>query len=176
MARLCLAQGQPQPALDYLKQHWQSLEKTNLGTSRIQSLIVEALARRALGQREQALLPLERALVMAQPGGFISSFIEHGAPMQELLRRAAVNSTVPLYAQKLLAAFQTPSEKDQSALTQREMEILHLLSAGLSNRQMSEQLVISEATLKRHISNLYLKLDVHSRTQALVKAAELKLL
>jgi LuxR family maltose regulon positive regulatory protein len=140
-------------------------------------LIVEALARRALGQREQALLPLERALVMAQPGGFISSFIEHGAPMQELLRRAAVNSTVPLYAQKLLAAFQrTPSEKDQSALTQREMEILQLLAAGLSNRQMSEKLVISEATLKRHISNLYLKLDVHSRTQALVKAGELKLL
>jgi LuxR family maltose regulon positive regulatory protein len=177
MARLCLAQGQPQQALDYLKQHWQSLEKTNLGISRIQSLIVEALARRALGQREQALLPLERALVMAQPGGIVTSFIEHGAPMQELLRRAATNSTVPLYAQKLLAAFQqTPSEKDQSALTQREMEILHLLSAGLSNRQMSEQLVISEATLKRHISNLYLKLDVHSRTQALVKAAELRLL
>lgn len=176
MARLCLAQGQPARALDYLKLSWQALEKTNLVTGRIQTLILESLARRAMGQREQALLPLERALTLAQPGGFVRSFIEHGAPMQELLRRAAANTVTPDYAQMLLAAFQTFAAEPGLALTQRERQILNLLATGLSNRAMAEQLVITEATLKRHVSNLYLKLGVHSRTQALARATDQGLL
>lgn len=176
MARLSLAQGQPTRALDYLKVSWQALEKTNLVTGRIQSLVLESLARRAMGQREQALLPLERALTLAQPGGFVRSFIEHGAPMQELLRRAAANTVVPEYVQTLLAATQTSSAEPGVALTQRERQILSLLARGLSNREMAEQLVITEATLKRHVSNLYLKLGVHSRTQALARATDQGLL
>lgn len=177
MARLNLAQGQPARALEYLKHTWQALEKTNLVISRIQVLLTEALARRALGQREQALLPLERALVMAQPGGFRRSFLEHGVPMHELLRRTAPHSAVPVYAQSLLAAFQVkPAHQPALQLTRREQQILRLLAAGLSNRQMAEQLVITEATLKRHLSNLYLKLSAHSRTHALARATELSLL
>lgn len=172
MARLCLAQGQPARALDYLKQSWQALEKTNLVIGRIQSLILESLARRAMGQREQALLPLERALTLARPGGFVRSFIEHGAPMQELLRRAAANTVAPDYVQTLLATAHTSSPEPGLALTQRERQILSLLATGLSNREMADQLVITEATLKRHVSNLYLKLGVHSRAQALARATD----
>ena len=61
------------------------------------------------------------------------------------------------------------------ALTSRERQILRLLAAGLSNRAMAAELVIAEATLKRHVSNLYGKLEAHSRTQALARAAALGL-
>jgi LuxR family maltose regulon positive regulatory protein len=77
----------------------------------------------------------------------------------------------------LLGAFaRAGCEPAGNGLTPREQEILYLLAAGLSNRQMAERLVISEGTLKRHVSNLYLKLAVHSRTEALHCAAGLGLL
>jgi LuxR family transcriptional regulator, maltose regulon positive regulatory protein len=178
LARLALAQGQPRRALADLRLTWESLEQTNLVTGRIQALCLEALARRAMGQREHALQPLERALALAAPGRFVRSFIEHGAPMEELLRRAAPISATPDYVQRLLAvsrAQHTP-EPPLVRLTDRERQIMRLLATGLSNRELADHLVISEGTLKRHLSNLYLKLAVSSRTQAVARARDLHLI
>ena len=61
-------------------------------------------------------------------------------------------------------------------LSQRELEVLRLIAAGLSNREIAEELVVAISTVKTHIRNIYGKLDVSSRTQALVKARELKLI
>jgi ATP/maltotriose-dependent transcriptional regulator MalT len=61
-------------------------------------------------------------------------------------------------------------------LTARELEILRLIAAGLRNQEIARQLFISQATVKRHIANAYLKLGVGHRTEALVRAKEMKLL
>jgi LuxR family maltose regulon positive regulatory protein len=183
-ARLALAAGQPGYALEHLGQARQALEMTDRVNLRLQVLILEAVARRARGQSQQAQVILERALTIGQPGGFVRSFADEGAPIHELLRRSAASGAAahgPLagYAQQLLGAFASPAVAGPPPgvrLTGREQQILRLMAAGLSNRAMSQQLVVAEATLKRHVSNLYLKLDVHSRTQALARAAELNLL
>jgi LuxR family maltose regulon positive regulatory protein len=184
LARLALAAGQPGYALDHLGMARLALETTDRVNLRLQVLILEAVARRARGQAKQAQVILERALSIGQPGGFVRSFVDEGAPIQELLRRSVANGTAahsPLaeYTQRLLAALAAPAGPARAPavrLTRRESQILRLMAAGLSNRAMSEQLVMAETTLKRHVSNLYLKLDVHSRTQALARAADLKLL
>ncbi len=181
-ARLALAAGQPAYALDHLARAWQALEPTDLVAIRLQVLVLEAIARRARGQSQQAQAVFERALAMAQPGGFLRTFVDEGAPLLELLRRsltrgAAATGPLAPSAQRLLAAWADPAATGPAAtLTRREREILALLAAGLSNRAMAAQLVVAETTLKRHISNLYLKLDVHSRTQAVARANELQLL
>jgi LuxR family maltose regulon positive regulatory protein len=183
LARLELAAGQPARALEHLAAAWRSLEATDLVSVRLQVLVLEAVARRARGQSQQAQAVLERALAMGQPGGFLRTFVDEGLPIQELLRRSAsagAASRGPLaeYAQQLLAAFAAPAANGASPalrLTARELQILRLLAAGLSNREIAAHLVVAPATLKRHVSNLYLKLEVHSRTQALARAAELGL-
>ena len=98
--------------------------------------------------------------------------------MRELLRRLAARGDAPAEAERVLAAFAQGGEAQPEALTltARERQILRLMAAGLSNRDMATELVIAEATLKRHVSNLYGKLDAHSRTQALARAAALRLL
>jgi LuxR family transcriptional regulator, maltose regulon positive regulatory protein len=94
----------------------------------------------------------------------------------------------PAFIDQLLAAFgelRTAAPQDPQfsifnsqfePLTDREIEVLRLLGAGLSDREIAERMIIALGTVKRHLSNLYDKLGVHSRTQALARAAELGLL
>ena len=108
-------------------------------------------------------------------GDFISSV--DGYLLAELLSDLADLPVDQDYLAQLRAALAiTPHERAHCLLTPREQEALRLLSAGLSNRAIAGRLIISEGTLKRHLSNIYLKLEVHSRTQALARAAELGLL
>ncbi len=138
-------------------------------------------------QMSQALQRLERCLSLAEPEGFIRVFLDIGEPMKELLQvylgtRVAVHQT---FAQKLLDGFpskwQAPAPGNKQPiltepLTPREQEVLSLMGAGFSNRQIAENLVLSEGTIKFHMHNILEKLEVHSRTAALVRAKELKLI
>ena len=105
-----------------------------------------------------------------------------GGRLAELLRAAAVRGVAPGYVGKLLAAFDaprspiSPSPPLSEPLSERELEVLRLIAAGLSNREIARQLVIELSTVKWHINNLYGKLDVHSRTQAVARARELSFL
>jgi DNA-binding NarL/FixJ family response regulator len=107
--------------------------------------------------------------------------------MRDLLRHAAAGGIGGEYTRRLLAAFDEPAPSHaapgQAAaagsvplLTARELVILRLIAAGLRNQEIARQLYISPATVKRHIANTYLKLGVSHRTEALVRANELKLL
>ena len=59
-------------------------------------------------------------------------------------------------------------------LSEREVEVLKLIANGLSNQAIGRKLFLATSTVKRHVNNIYAKLDVHSRTQALARARELK--
>ncbi len=103
--------------------------------------------------------------------------------MAELLRLAAARRILPDYAGNLLAAFRQipepgsqPPQGPEEALTRREMEVLRLLAAGLSNPEIAEILSIALSTVKTHTLRIYSKFKVHNRTQAVTQAQEWKLL
>ncbi len=153
----------------------------------IEILVLQALAHVARGDIPHALGPLERALSLAAPEGYIRIFVAEGAAMRTLLRHAAARGTAPFYTRRLLSAFDTltrpASTPAQGAatdltepLTMREVEILRLIAAGMRNQEIADQLFISLSTVKRHIANAYGKLGVSHRTEAIGRANELNLL
>ncbi len=151
----------------------------------IEILSLQALAYQAFGQTERALKSLENALSVAEPEGYIRRFVDEGQPIAALLQLATNRKFSPGYTSCLLAACKaeqvrlTTQSKAQplvEPLTDRELEVLHLIAAGLSNKAIAETLFITIGTVKRHTMNIYGKLGVNSRTQATVKARELNLI
>ena len=153
----------------------------------IEILVLQALTRQAAGTVREALDPLTRALGMAEPEGYLRVFVDEGSQMRDLLRHATARGVAGKYTRRLLSAFDEPKEPagtssrgaaagSVQALTTRELEILRLIAAGLRNQEIADHLSISGATVKRHIANAYGKLGVTHRTEALVRAKELRLL
>jgi LuxR family maltose regulon positive regulatory protein len=194
LARVRIAQGRDDPAAPFLQEVLHLLDrllndaetKARMG-SVLAILVLRALALEAQGKRTDALSTLERALVLAEPEGYIRLFVDEGLPMRTLLLQAQARSSVPGYIATLLSAFgeQTLSDLPLSSarpdplveqLTEREREVLHLLLEGASNREIAQHLVLSVNTVKRHVYNLCGKLGVQSRTQAILRARDLNLL
>jgi LuxR family maltose regulon positive regulatory protein len=149
----------------------------------IQILLLQALAFQMEGDADQALGALEHALSLAEPEGYVRSFVDEGEPMARLLRRALTQGIAPGYAGRLLAAYgksaavaSPVSQPLVEPLTERELEVLHLIAAGLSNGEIARELVIAVSTVKTHVNHIYGKLDVKSRTQAVAQAQALELL
>jgi len=145
-------------------------------------LILKALAFQAKKDTERALAALERALSLAQPEGFVRMFLDEGEPMTRLLCQAQSRQVGINYASELLSAIGRTSGMIQPSmqlliepLTTRELEVLKFIETGASNQEIAEKLVISNATVKRHITNIYAKLGVKSRTQSVAIGRELKL-
>lgn len=133
------------------------------------------------GDAEQAETILSNALTTAEPEDLIRSFLDGGELIQALLTKfqrdkSHAHYQSPYIRKILLAANQGESNQVPQALTPRELEIIHLLARGLRYSQIAEQLTITENTLKFHIKNIYGKLDVQNRTQAVLLAKERDLL
>ena len=156
-----------------------SVEKKGLVSSMVEVRAVQALAATAPGE---ALGFLADALKMAQPEGFIRTFVDRGEPMQALLERLkAQGGDLKPYILALLDAFGEVSQapKAQSLvepLSERELDVLQLLSEGLSNGEIAQRLVVSVGTIKTHVHRIIDKLGVRSRTQAVTQARQLNLL
>jgi LuxR family transcriptional regulator, maltose regulon positive regulatory protein len=154
--------------------------------SLIEILILRALANQAHGGTARALGDLERALSLAEPEGYCRTFVDEGEPMRRLLRRAAASGIGGAYTRALLDAFESPrnmaaaptppAETLAPPLTDRELQILRLIAAGMRSREIADQLSIRPATVKRHIANTYEKLGVGHRTAAVARAIQLQLL
>jgi LuxR family maltose regulon positive regulatory protein len=149
----------------------------------IKILMLQALALQAKGEIDKAESKLEQALSLAEPERFIRTFVDEGEMMERLLRQALSQGIAPDYVTMLLAAMRETAEisqaKDQpliDPLSERELEVLRLIAAGLSNQQIAQQLVIAVSTVKSHINHIYGKLNVKSRTQAVARAQALGLL
>ena len=187
-ARVHLAQDNPAAALALLEPLRQQAQDNRWQKERLQVLVLQALVLQAQGEKDAAVQLMGEALALAEPGGFIRIFVDEGLPMVQLLSETAVRSIMPSYCEKLLAVFAAeghkiatetspaPAQSLVDPLTKREMEILSLIATGLKNKEIAATLFVSVNTVHYHTKNLYSKLGVNSRTQAITKAKELDLL
>jgi len=159
-------------------------ERTHNVYALIQVLAVQAMLYRAEGDQSLALETLERAISLAEPGGFIRLFADWGHAMGELLRQLHRRHVAPAYIEQILTALM-PSKPVAAPLTQaalveplteREQQVLALLAQGSTNKEIAARLVITVGTLKQHEAHLYQKLLVNNRFDALAKARALGLL
>lgn len=185
-----------QEALQVLEALYPEAVKLGRGRSVIEIWLLRALAYQVEENYSQATTALTQALSLAQAEGFVRLFVDEGAPVAELLGRMKdEGGRLKEYIHKLLTVFEkdTPEKfdvKDKEILhpsslsfhplveplSERELEILRLIAAGQSNEEIAQTLVIAMGTVKKHINNIYGKLGVHSRTQALAQAKTLNLL
>jgi LuxR family maltose regulon positive regulatory protein len=191
-ARVHLAQGDPSTALTVLSLWRRQVEAKGWQDERLQVMLLQALALQAHGEKEQAVQVLCEALTLAAPEGFIRAFIDEGQPMARLLSQVEASGKMPNnynYIGELLAAWKAeehrskalpyPSPPTQSLiepLSRREIEVLQLIAQGLSNQEISERLVLALETVKGYNKNIFGKLQVRRRTEAVARARQLGLL
>ncbi len=190
VGRLLLAEGRPAEALTVFEQLLPRIERQRRFGDVIEIQMLRALAFEAQGYSSQADEALERSLILAEPEGYVRMFVDMGPPITRLLYRATSRGVTPEYAGKLLAACDADKSASQAPsivpevtssslvepLSERELEVLDLIAEGLSNREVAERLYISLRTVKWHASNIYGKLSVKNRTQAVAKARALGIL
>lgn len=175
-------------ALKLLERLFRAAEVGGRTGSVMEILLLQALAHQAQGRTSLALPPLIQALALAEPEGYVRTFIHEGLPMAHLLAAVAAQGTLPAYTGRLLAAFQSQEREraEQPArppvqplvepLSPRELEILQLIAQGYSNREIGQRLFIALDTVKGHNRRIFGKLQVQRRTEAVACARELGLL
>ena len=197
LARVRLAQGRNDEVAAILAPLSSDAEGGGRRTTLLESLALQARVLNTQGDRETAVAILIKALALAEPDGFVCIFVEEGEGMQSLLVAAARQLELALdpalislkvYVAKLLEAFpahqkagavshpQAKTDGLVEPLTSRELEVLQLIAAGDSNRTIAGKLVITVSAVKKHTGNIFGKLNVNSRTHAVARARQLKLL
>ena len=184
-ARILIARAGNDDAVVFLERLQTAARIGGRMGSLIEILVLQSLALHARGTMRGALDALAQALELAESEGYLRVFLDHGTSMRELLRQATARGLAGEYTRHVLMAFDSPkpaapsNEKANAGaqpLTPRELEILRLIAAGMRNQDIADHLSISAPTVKRHIANAYGKLGAGHRTEALVRAKELKLL
>jgi len=200
LARVRIAAGQAEAVLPLLDRLLTDAEAKARMHSAIEILTVQALAYAARADRPRALSALHRALALAEPEGYIRMFVDEGVPMRGLLAAYSVPlvgrgrsagepdaARLLAYVETLLAAFPADGRRTEDngagslstliePLSEREREVLRLIAEGHSNQQIAEALIVSVGTIKKHLNNIFGKLGVTSRTQAVARARALRLL
>ena len=201
-AQILLARGTDadvQTALDITAALNEMAQRTFSVRFQIEILALRALALDMQGKAADALIVLRQAVELARPGGFIRVFVDLGPPMQTLLLRLAEQGGAQT-VRRILAAFPAPRERIETRdagpgmrtanarldeplfepliepLTDRELELLALFRERLSNKEIAHALCVSPATVKRHLVNIYGKLGVNKRRDAVLNAEALKIL
>lgn len=196
IARLVGLQGSFDDALVLIEKLRALAVDTDRRRRHIEVNVIESVLRAERGETDLALELLDRALPLAERDRYVRVFADEGEAMGRLLaerlRRgdAASQWDAPFSRDYLAGLIEVTGTGDVSGtaatdgsstgmvdgLTEREREVLQLLADGLSNREVAEQLFLSIGTVKRHTHNIYGKLGVASRTQALLRGRELGLL
>jgi LuxR family maltose regulon positive regulatory protein len=190
-ARVQTALGHYKEAATFIGPAMQSAQEHNLLYRVAELSIVQVLIYEGQSNSSAALHELEKALAISQPCGY-TRFFDDGPEIDRLLQQAGERKNFAQYAKHLLTSFHSVrakrksvgtnpkvEEKDLSLvdpLSERELEVLRLLSAGLSPAEVAKKLFLSPFTLKAHTQNIYAKLGVHSRIEAINRARELDLL
>jgi LuxR family transcriptional regulator, maltose regulon positive regulatory protein len=178
-AHLLLADNKREETREYLDRLYQKTVENGWQYGLIAVQISQALAADTL---ETAQNYLADALRLAEPEGFIRVFVDVGKGIVPLLQEAGKRKIAPEYVKRILAeAGEKPNKLGAGygsliePLSEREVEVLKLVAAGLSNREIAGKLFISVGTAKTHIHHLCGKLGVRNRTEAAMRARELGL-
>ena len=177
--RILLARQDKTKAAERLNELYDTACQKGCGAGMVEVRLLQSLA---ADTPENALHFLQDALKMAQPEGFLRTFVDKGKPMEALLERLrSQGGELKEYVQAILAAFggtgrSAPQGMLVEPLSERELEVLRLLAQGLSNREIAQRLVVTVGTVKSHVHTIIDKLGVSSRTQAVARARELALL
>lgn len=177
--RLLIAQGRKKEAAQLLHQKARAAESAEWTYGFIAARILQALAAE---NQEAALQFLTEALERAHEQAFIRIFADSGRDLLPILLEAAQRGVYPKYVGQILTASkemtlrETPHEAQVERLSERELEVLRLVSAGLSNREIAAKLYLSPGTIKTHVHNICGKLGASNRTQAVVRAKDLNLI
>ena len=189
-------QAHLQQCLDYLVQRLQSAKQNEVVLRIIEISAIKALVLDALGaDRDQVFAALEHALELGASRSYVRVFLELGSPIEKLLREISEIGNAPNYVAKLIAAFEvqnqpkpTPQIPEKQItptistshivepLTHRELEVLCLMAEGLTYNEIAGQIMVSLNTVRTHVKNIYSKLYVNKRSQAIAKAKELNIL
>jgi LuxR family maltose regulon positive regulatory protein len=191
-ARALIASGDPErlrTAEVIVNAYLSDAERLQHIRLQIRTLTIQALLFQAQGRSEAALTTLERAVALAEPRGFVRTFVDLGSSMQDLLRALAQRGTATAYCERLLAAFSVsaapeahqlrpspPPARFPEMLTRREIEILGFLAERWSDKEIAAHLVITPNTVRKHTSTIYNKLGVGGRREAVSTARTLGLL
>ncbi|MCO5208326.1 MAG: LuxR C-terminal-related transcriptional regulator [Caldilinea sp.] len=188
VARVRLAQGHAPAALAVLKRAIANAAERQWPDQRLRGLALQAVAHYAGGHGDAALDVLAQALGLAAPAGCVRLFVDEGAPMAALLAAAERRGVLPAYTRTLLAACAAEPGAATAAgqgssqaslvdpLSERELEILALITQGLKNQEIADQLIVSVNTVLYHTKNIYGKLGVNKRALAIARARELQLI
>ena len=185
--RVLIAQGSTaslEEAAEKLQNYQQTNETEHNTRQSIDVLLLQALAYHKLKQDNKALTTLERAVTLAEPGGWIRPFVEPGTEMVQLLSKLVDQQGATKYISEILVTFEpaqnmqvpTPAQPAlqlTESLTNRESEILELLGKRLSNKEIAAELHITVGTVQQHLNHIYAKLSVKGRQQAITKAYKL---
>ena len=183
LARVLAAQQRSAASLEVLARMDRAAEIIHMDWVRYRVWITQAIVHHQAGRLEQALTILARLLdstsrMEANPARI---YLAAGEPARHLLQEALRRKLHPEHVARLLAEFppikataNTPGLPE--ALTERELEVLRLMAAGLKNQEIADRLVISLNTIRYHTTNLFGKLGVSTRTAATARARELGLL
>lgn len=188
LARILLAEKEA-PAIIYLLDRWQpAAEKARRQARLIEMMLLRGLAYQEQDDNEKATIAMARALKMAAPEGFVRTFADEGPAAEQLLtetiQRFSGQWPVSMkeYSRNLAAVMAAESEKTPSAersstlvepLSEREIQILRLIAAGLSNQEIAGELYLTVGTVKTYTYHLYGKLGVNRRAQAVEKGRQL---
>jgi LuxR family transcriptional regulator, maltose regulon positive regulatory protein len=192
-ARLLVARGERDEALRLLADLREEAQAAGRTGREIEFLTLQALTLQAKGEKERAVSTLTHALALGEPEGYVRSFVDEGPKMAVLISEVLEvqqrgqlyppNRVSAHYLRKLRAALEqeapdlaSPSAKLPEPLSERELEVLTLVAAGKTNREIAGELFVAKSTVKTHIKNIYRKLDTHNRTQALARARDLNLI
>ncbi len=196
LVRVLITQSRLDEAKQWLTKLLPLAEAQGRTGSVIEILMLQAEALHVSGEMNQAIECLSRSLSLAEPEGYIRLFVDEGAPMARLLvqmrRRLPGNQPGSTnYREHLLAELGRAPDEDVShsavdvpgpgmyllgePLSERELEVLRLIAAGYSNREIADRLVIAVSTVKWYVNAIYGKLQVESRTKAIARARELNI-
>ncbi len=178
-------------ATELLERLEKAAEKGGRMGSVIEILVLQALAQEVQNNIPSALTPFARALTIAEPEGYVQIFVDEGIEMARLLSEAAAQKIMPDYTNKLQTIYDAGERKSEGdspmppaphaqslvePLSKREIEVLRLIGQGLTNREIGDRLFLALDTVKGHNRNIFGKLQVQRRTEAVARARDLGLL
>ncbi len=184
LARAWMTEARWSEARDLLRRVRDVVGATETIKRKLETLILSALAYAGSQQSQKASETLEEALALAEPEGYVRAFLDEGAGIVPLLQAIPLHSPWRGYARHLLAeyartdAVKYPAQPGDliEPLSARELEVLHLLDTSMDIQQIAGQLFVAPSTVRTHVRNLYAKLGVGRRMEAIQRAKELNLL